>query len=114
MRERAQRARKVGRLSGLLLVGILLTGLAASTGLPHRMDLTEGGEFTLSSATLELLGRLEDAPEDLDDVIEREPAHTEVLEFDHVRPTSGGGAWQLLKEAAKLYRHMYSVIRDAN
>ena len=40
--------------------------------------------------------------------------YTEVLEFDHVRPNSGGGAWQFLKEAAKLYRHMYSVIRDAN
>ena len=60
MRERAQQARQASRFSGLLLVGILLTGLAASTGLPHRMDLTEDGEFTLSSATLELLDRLED------------------------------------------------------
>ncbi len=39
--------------------------------------------------------------------------YTEVLDFDHVRPASGGGAWQFIKEGAKLYRHMYSVMRDA-
>ena len=40
--------------------------------------------------------------------------YTEVLGFDHVRPSSSGGVWQFLKEAGKLYTHMYEVIRDAN
>ena len=37
--------------------------------------------------------------------------YTELLSFDHVRPTSGTGAWQLVKEGFKLYRHMYGVMR---
>jgi fermentation-respiration switch protein FrsA (DUF1100 family) len=40
--------------------------------------------------------------------------YTEVLDFDHVRPASGGGVWQFIKEGAKLYRHMYSVMRTAS
>ena len=39
--------------------------------------------------------------------------HTEVLGFEHVRPTSGGGVWELLREAGKLYRHLYGIIRVA-
>ena len=39
--------------------------------------------------------------------------YTEVLAFDHVRP-SGGGAWDMAKEGLKLYRHMYGIIREAN
>ncbi len=39
--------------------------------------------------------------------------YTEVLAFDHVRP-SGGGVWDLAKEGLKLYRHMYWFIRKAN
>jgi len=38
--------------------------------------------------------------------------YTEVLAFEHVRP-SGGGAGALLAEAWRLYRHMYSIIRIA-
>ncbi len=38
--------------------------------------------------------------------------YTEVLAFDHVRP-SGGGLGTLLGEAARLYRHMYGIIRIA-
>ena len=38
--------------------------------------------------------------------------YTEVLAFEHVRP-SGGGLGDLLAEAARLYRHMYSIIRIA-
>ena len=37
--------------------------------------------------------------------------YTELLSFDHVRPAGGTGAWQLVKEGFKLYRHMYSVMR---
>jgi len=37
--------------------------------------------------------------------------YTELLSFDHVRPTSGSGAWLLIKEGFKLYRHMYGVMR---
>ena len=37
--------------------------------------------------------------------------YTELLSFDHVRPTSGTGVWQLFTEGFKLYRHMYSVMR---
>ncbi len=37
--------------------------------------------------------------------------YTELLSFDHVRPTSGTGAWDLLNEGFKLYRHMYGVMR---
>ncbi len=40
--------------------------------------------------------------------------YTEVLAFEHVRPDSGGGLWLLAKEATKLYRHMYSIIRTAH
>ena len=38
--------------------------------------------------------------------------YTEVLSFEHVRP-SGGGIGELLGEAARLYWHMYSIIRLA-
>ena len=38
--------------------------------------------------------------------------YTEVLAFEHVRPASGGGIGQLIKEAAKLYRHMYGIMRE--
>ena len=38
--------------------------------------------------------------------------YTEVLAFDHVRP-SGGGIGDLLGEALRLYRHMYNIIRIA-
>ena len=38
--------------------------------------------------------------------------YTEVLAFEHVRP-SGGGIGELLGEAARLYWHMYSIIRLA-
>jgi dienelactone hydrolase len=40
--------------------------------------------------------------------------YTEVLDFDHVRPNSGGGVWQFIREGAKLYRHMYSIMRTAS
>ena len=52
--------------------------------------------------------RLERALRDRGDV-----RYTEVLAFDHVRP-SGGGVWDLAKEGLKLYRHMYGIIREAN
>ena len=51
--------------------------------------------------------RLLAATEDRGDV-----RYTEVLAFEHVRP-SGGGVWALLGEAGRLYRHMYSIIRIA-
>ena len=38
--------------------------------------------------------------------------YTEVLAFEHVRP-SGGGVVDLLAEAGRLFRHMYSIIRIA-
>ena len=38
--------------------------------------------------------------------------YTEVLAFEHVRP-SGGGFGDILAEAGRLYRHMYSIIRIA-
>lgn len=38
--------------------------------------------------------------------------YTEVLAFEHVRP-SGGGFGDLLAEAGRLFRHMYSIIRIA-
>ena len=38
--------------------------------------------------------------------------YTEVLAFEHVRP-SGGGVGDLLAEAARLFRHMYDIIRIA-
>jgi dienelactone hydrolase len=41
-----------------------------------------------------------------------EVRYTEVLAFEHVRP-SGGGIGDLLAEAGRLYRHMYSIIRIA-
>ncbi|MCI0844863.1 MAG: hypothetical protein J4N87_05865 [Chloroflexi bacterium] len=37
--------------------------------------------------------------------------YTELLSFDHVRPAGGTGAWQVVKEGFKLYRHMYAVMR---
>ena len=37
--------------------------------------------------------------------------YTELFSFDHVRPASGSGAWLLIKEGFKLYRHMYGVMR---
>ena len=37
--------------------------------------------------------------------------YTELLSFDHVRPTSGTGVWQFFTEGFKLYRHMYGVMR---
>ena len=39
--------------------------------------------------------------------------YTEVLAFEHVRPASGGGLWQLVREGVKLYRHMYGIMREA-
>ncbi len=51
--------------------------------------------------------RLLDATEDRGDV-----RYTEVLAFEHVRP-SGGGIGDLLAEAWRLFRHMYSIIRIA-
>ena len=51
--------------------------------------------------------RLLEATEDRGDV-----RYTEVLAFEHVRP-SGGGVGDLLAEAGRLYRHMYSIIRIA-
>ena len=51
--------------------------------------------------------RLLAATEDRGDV-----RYTEVLAFEHVRP-SGGGVGDLLAEAGRLYRHMYSIIRIA-
>ena len=38
-------------------------------------------------------------------------SYTELVSFDHVRPTSGTGVWQLIKEGFKLYGHMYQVMR---
>ncbi len=38
--------------------------------------------------------------------------YTEVLAFEHVRP-SGGGVGAILSEAFRLYRHMYDIIRIA-
>ena len=51
--------------------------------------------------------RLLAATEDRGDVL-----YTEVLAFDHVRPQVGG-IGDLLAEAGRLYRHMYSIIRIA-
>ena len=51
--------------------------------------------------------RLLDATKDRGDV-----RYTEVLAFEHVRP-SGGGIGDLLAEAWRLFRHMYSIIRIA-
>ena len=39
--------------------------------------------------------------------------YTELLAFEHVRPTSGGGLWELAKEGFKLSRHMYGFLREA-
>ena len=41
-----------------------------------------------------------------------EVRYTEVLAFEHVRP-SGGGYGDLLAEAGRLFRHMYDIIRIA-
>ena len=40
--------------------------------------------------------------------------YTEVLAFEHVRPTSGGGLWELAKEGFKLSRHFYSIVRETS
>ena len=37
--------------------------------------------------------------------------YTELLSFEHVRPTSGTGIWEAINEGFKLYRHMYGVMR---
>ena len=39
--------------------------------------------------------------------------YTEVLAFEHVRPSSSGGLWELAQEGFKLSRHMYGIIREA-
>ena len=39
--------------------------------------------------------------------------YTEFEGFDHVRPT-GGGLWRTAGEGLKLYRHMYTIIREAS
>ena len=39
--------------------------------------------------------------------------YTELLAFDHVAP-SGGGIITILGQAARLYRHMYEIIRIAH
>jgi hypothetical protein len=36
--------------------------------------------------------------------------YTETEVFEHVRPGGGGEVWLLVKEAAKLYGHMYGII----
>jgi acetyl esterase/lipase len=36
--------------------------------------------------------------------------YTETEVFEHVRPGSAEGLWMLIKEGAKLYRHMYGII----
>lgn len=51
--------------------------------------------------------RLHEATKERGDV-----RYTEVLAFEHVRP-SGGGYTDLLAEAFRLFRHMYSIIRIA-
>ncbi len=39
--------------------------------------------------------------------------YTELLAFDHVAP-SGGGIFTIVGQAARLYRHMYEIIRIAH
>ena len=39
--------------------------------------------------------------------------YTETKIFDHVRPGSSESLWGLAKEAFKLYRHMYAIVRVA-
>ncbi len=39
--------------------------------------------------------------------------YTELLAFEHVRPTSGGGIKDLITEGYKLFRHMYNILRLA-
>ncbi len=39
--------------------------------------------------------------------------YTEFQGFDHVRPT-GGSLWRTAAEGLKLYRHMYTIIREAS
>ncbi len=39
--------------------------------------------------------------------------YTELLDFDHVKPT-GGGLLTIMGQAARLYRHMYEIIRLAH
>ena len=38
--------------------------------------------------------------------------YTELMAFDHVEPI-GGGIWTIMGQAARLYRHMYEIIRIA-
>ena len=52
--------------------------------------------------------RLLEATRDRDNV-----RYTELLAFDHVAP-SGGGILTILGQAARLYRHMYEIIRIAH
>ena len=40
--------------------------------------------------------------------------YTEVLAFEHVRPTSGSGIIDLFREGFNLFRHMYGIIRVAS
>lgn len=40
--------------------------------------------------------------------------YTEVLAFEHVRPTSSGSLWTGIREGYKLFRHMYGIIRVAS
>ena len=40
--------------------------------------------------------------------------YTEVLAFEHVRPTSGSGIIGLFREGFNLFRHMYGIIRVAS
>jgi acetyl esterase/lipase len=40
--------------------------------------------------------------------------YTETEIFEHVRPGAADGLWSLIKEGAKLYRHMYSIIGVAS
>ena len=39
--------------------------------------------------------------------------YTETRIFDHVRPGNTEGLWGLAREAFKLYRHMYAIVRVA-
>ena len=40
--------------------------------------------------------------------------YTETKIFDHVRPGNSEGLWGLAREAFKLYRHMYAIVRVAS
>ena len=45
---------------------------------------------------------------------ENEVRYTELMTFDHVRPTTRGSIKELSVEGYKLFRHMYSILRIAN